>query len=158
QEREPAAISFIDVHAGALAGRIDLKQASTFDTGHTLFHLRASSGVACASCHAEAGDDGHVWTFDVIGARRTQSLRGGILGTEPFHWEGDMTDFPTLVHEVFVRRMGGFAPDAEQTAVLARWIDRQPAFVTQARDADAAARGEALFHSEAVGCDGCHSG
>lgn len=158
QEREPAAISFVDVRAKVVASRIDLKQPSSFDTGHALFHLRASSGLACASCHAEAGDDGHVWTFDGIGPRRTQNLRGGILGTEPFHWAGDMADFSALVHEVFVRRMGGFAPNDEQTAVLARWIDRQPAFITHARDEAAAARGEELFHSEAVGCGSCHSG
>jgi mono/diheme cytochrome c family protein len=158
QEREPAGISFFDVRTNQLRARLDLDQPSRFDTGHAIFHLRASSGIACASCHAEAGDDSHVWRFHGIGARRTQSLRGGILGTEPLHWNGDMKDFPTLVQEVFVGRMSGFSPSAEQSTALARWIDRQPALVATARDAKSAERGQALFESEAVGCATCHDG
>jgi hypothetical protein len=158
QEREPAAISFIDTRTGAVSVHLDLKQPSRFDTGHSMFHLRAGAGVACASCHAEAGDDGHVWTFHGIGARRTQTLRGGILGTEPFHWNGDMKDFSTLVTEVFVGRMAGFSPSDEQTSSLSHWIDRQPALAAQARDPSAAQRGKQLFESDAVGCSGCHSG
>jgi mono/diheme cytochrome c family protein len=158
QEREPAGISFIDTRTGQLRKHVDLGQPSRFDTGHAIFHQRAGAGIACASCHAEAGDDGHVWTFHDIGARRTQTLRGGILGTEPLHWNGDMQDFPTLVEEVFVGRMAGFTPSAAQTDSLSHWIDRQPALSAVAADAASAARGEALFQSEAVGCSGCHSG
>lgn len=158
-EREPAAISFIDVRSGAATPtRLDLAQESRFDTGHGIFHVRASSGVACASCHAEAGDDAHVWTFQEIGARRTQTLRGGILGTEPLHWNGDMADFPKLVTDVFVGRMGGFSPEVEQTSALARWIDRQPALPLAASDSAAAQRGKALFESEATSCSTCHAG
>jgi cytochrome c len=158
QEREPAAITFIDTRTGEISAYLNLKQATRFDTGHTMFHVRASAGVACASCHSEAGDDGHVWTFHGIGARRTQSLRGGILGTEPFHWNGDMKDFSTLVTEVFVGRMGGFAPTDDQRAALSHWIDRQPSLAAQPSDASAAARGKQLFESAAVGCTSCHSG
>lgn len=158
QNREPAAIDFIDARTNAVRKHLDLNQPTRFDTGHAMFHLRASSGVACASCHAEAGDDGHVWEFHGIGQRRTQTLRGGILGTEPFHWNGDMKDFPTLVHEVFVGRMAGFEPSPDQTNLLAQWIDKQPALHAQALDIAAAERGKALFESAAVGCTTCHSG
>jgi hypothetical protein len=158
QEREPAGITFIDVRTGETRPHLDLKQASRFDTGHALFHMRAGAGLACASCHAEGGDDSHVWTFHGIGARRTQQLRGGILGTEPFHWNGDMQDFPTLVQEVFVGRMAGFQPETDQTSALASWIDRQPEFKVSASDPAASARGKSLFESDAVGCNGCHSG
>jgi cytochrome c553 len=158
QEREPAAISILDVRTNQLSARVDLDQPTRFDTGHTMFHVRAGAGIACASCHAEAGDDAHVWTFHGIGARRTQTLRGGILGTEPLHWSGDMKDFPTLVREVFVGRMSGFNPSNEQTGAMSRWIDRQPAFTVHARDAAAADRGKELFASEAVGCASCHNG
>jgi hypothetical protein len=158
QEREPAGISFIDTRTGAIRVRLDLKQASRFDTGHSMFHMRAGAGVACASCHAEAGDDSHVWSFHGIGARRTQTLRGGILGTEPFHWNGDMQDFPTLVREVFVGRMAGFSPQPDQTSALAHWIDKQPALHAQPADSSAALRGKTLFESESVGCSSCHSG
>jgi hypothetical protein len=158
QQREPAVISFIDVYTGAGVGELDLRQPSRADSGHEMFHLRADAGIACASCHPEAGDDGHVWSFHGIGPRRTQQLRGGILGTEPFHWNGDMKDFPTLVAEVFVGRMGGFVPMPEQTDALSHWIDRQPELKAAASDTLAAARGQTLFESAAVGCTGCHTG
>jgi mono/diheme cytochrome c family protein len=158
QEREPAAISFIDIRSAKLLARLDLGQDSRFDTGHAMFHQRTRAGLSCASCHAEAGDDGHVWTFHAIGPRRTQSLSGGLLGTEPLHWNGDMRDFPTLVDEVFVGRMGGFAAPPTQVSALAQWIDRQPALAAPARDPAAAERGRTLFQSDAVGCATCHSG
>jgi hypothetical protein len=158
QEREPAAISFYDVRTKSVVLRLDLQQPSRNDSGHALFHLTTGNGIACASCHAEAGDDGHVWEFHGIGPRRTQSLRGGILGSEPFHWNGDMRDFSMLVKEVFVGRMGGPEPAFGQTDTLAHWIDRQPALSATANDTNAVARGKALFESEAVGCTKCHSG
>jgi cytochrome c peroxidase len=89
-----------------------------------------------------------------VRARRTQSLRG-ILGTEPFHWNGDVKDFSMLVTEVFVGRMGGFAPSDDQRAALSHWIDRQPSL---AAPPSAAARGKQLFESDAVGCASCHAG
>jgi hypothetical protein len=29
------------------------------DTGHDLFHMGTSGGIACASCHPEGREDGH---------------------------------------------------------------------------------------------------
>jgi mono/diheme cytochrome c family protein len=158
QEREPAAVTFYDVRTKSIVVRLDLQQPSRNDSGHALFHLTTGSGIACASCHAEAGDDGHVWEFHGIGPRRTQNLRGGILGSEPFHWNGDMRDFSMLVKEVFVGRMGGPEPGFGQADTLAHWIDRQPALVATANDVAAVQRGKALFESEAVGCANCHNG
>jgi cytochrome c553 len=158
QEREPAAVSFFDLRTGGLRARVELGQATRADTGHDLFHVRAGAGVACASCHPEGGDDGHVWTFEKIGARRTQTLRGGILGTEPLHWNGDMQDFGKLMDEVFVGRMSGFATSSDQTDALAKWLDKQPALRDDGADAAAVARGKVLFESEEVGCAECHSG
>lgn len=158
QEREPAGITFFDVRPGGTPQRLDLKQPSRYDAGHALFHLTTSAGLACASCHAEAGDDGHTWTFEKIGPRRTQYLRGGILGTEPFHWNGDMLDFSMLVNEVFMGRMAGPQTSPEHGQAMARWIDRQPALHAEVADAAAAERGKALFESTELGCGTCHSG
>ena len=159
QEREPAGITFVDVRQPTRAPqRLDLKQPSRYDTGHTLFHVATGSGLACASCHAEAGDDSHTWTFHGIGARRTQNLRGGILGSEPFHWNGDMRDFSMLIEEVFVGRMLAPQPRPDQAEALANWIDRQPLLHATPEKPEAVARGEALFMSEAVGCGSCHTG
>ncbi len=154
QTREPATVSAVFE-----AARVALGGAPQRDTGHTLFHSDAGGGIACASCHPEGNDDGRVWTFDPIGPRRTQSLRGGILGTEPFHWDGDMADFAHLTTEVLGSRMGGGELSAGRSDALARWLDVQPA-LPRASTADeaASARGEALFHDALVGCASCHEG
>ena len=127
--------------------------------GHRLFHSPTANHIACASCHAEAGDDGHVWTFDTVGPRRTQSLRGGILATAPFHWDGDMGDFTTLMNQVFTGRMGGQKLTPELIAAVGAWVDAQPVLPKSApRDPDAVARGRTVFSDSEVGCAGCHSG
>ena len=158
QEREPAAVSFYDLRTSRLRSRVTLGADSRFDTGHAVFHMRTGAGIACASCHPEGGDDGHVWAFEKIGPRRSQSLRGGLLGTEPLHWNGDMADFDMLVKEVFLGRMSGFAATAAQTDALSHWLDRQPSLQAAARDSVAAERGKALFQSEEARCAQCHAG
>jgi mono/diheme cytochrome c family protein len=157
--REPAAISVIDLLDGRVSLHIDLDQESRRDTGYDLFHMRTPAGVACASCHAEAGDDSHVWTFANIGPRRTQALRGGILGTEPYHWDGDMADFDALVGDVFVNRMSVHQEvPKDKRKALATWLDAQPGLRADGSDQDEVQRGKALFESSAVGCASCHSG
>lgn len=158
QEREPAAISFYDLRTRKARGRIELGGESRYDAGHAIFHARTGADIACASCHPEAGDDAHVWTFQKIGARRTQTLRGGLLGTEPLHWNGDMADFGMLVRDVFVERMSGFTPTPQQTDALATWLDRQPALHAESGDVAAAERGKVLFESAEVRCSQCHAG
>ncbi|HTU57709.1 MAG TPA: cytochrome-c peroxidase, partial [Polyangiales bacterium] len=157
-EREPAAISFYDLRTRTERARVDLGQPTRFDTGHAIFHGGTNAGLACASCHPEAGDDAHVWTFESIGPRRTQTLRGGLLGTEPLHWNGDMADFRTLVNEVFVGRMSGFTPTPQQADALAGWLDAQPALHADPADSAAAERGKLLFESAETRCTQCHVG
>jgi cytochrome c553 len=127
------------------------------NVGHTLFHTNPTGLIACASCHPEAEDDGRVWTFGGVGARRTQYIRTHILGSEPFHWDGDMRDFSHLVSEVMVRRMGASAPSAAEVSVLGRWIDRLPPRPVAA-ETDAVTRGRALFERKDTACLSCHSG
>lgn len=86
------------------------------DRGHTLFHRDAGRGIACASCHPEAGDDGHTRLFEGQGLRRTQPLAGGLKGTAPFHWGGELSSFDHLMDEVMVRRMGGKLESSEDAA------------------------------------------
>jgi mono/diheme cytochrome c family protein len=153
QSREPAALWTSDGK-----GTITLPAESTADTGHMLFHANSGSGIACASCHPEGGDDGRVWNFACLGPRRTQSLRGGLSGTEPFHWDGDMKDFPKLVNDVFVGRMAGPAPSDAQSAAMLHWLDSVPELPNPPPAEPAAvARGRAIFNG-AAGCATCHSG
>jgi cytochrome c peroxidase len=138
---------------------IPLPGDSRFDTGHDLFHRDAGVGIACASCHPEGGEDGHVWTFSGVGKRRTQALHVGLSATAPFHWNGDLQDIGALMDEVFVGRMGGEEQSPERIAVLTRWLDGlpRPPAIRDASEA-AVARGDALFHSTDIGCAGCHTG
>jgi mono/diheme cytochrome c family protein len=154
QSREPAAL-FVLPDLGA----ITLSTESKRDAGHELFHEATGALISCASCHPEAGDDGHVWNFTSAGPRRTQSLRGGILGSEPFHWSGDMADLTHLTAEVMTKRMMGPTLTSDEVAALGRWIDAQPNLpAPPAQDLDAVERGHALFNNAEVGCFSCHSG
>lgn len=157
--RQPAMLTlFLPDDMSVALARVALSTVDVSDTGYDLFHADAGRGIACASCHPEAGDDGHVWNFVGFGPRRSQHLRGGLLGTEPFHWEGDMTQFSDLMSEVMVRRMGGpDLPIAHQDA-LAGWIHAQPALARSDFDEQAAARGHSLFESDETKCATCHSG
>jgi mono/diheme cytochrome c family protein/DNA-binding beta-propeller fold protein YncE len=151
QTREPATLWRDD---GSV---LTLSTERHADVGHAIFHS-SSRGLACASCHPEGGEDGRVWKFDPIGSRRTPSLRGGISGTEPFHWDGELPTLSALVDEVWVRRMAGprLAPD--QVAELRRWLDTIPALPRAAGDAAVVSRGRALFEDAALGCATCHVG
>ncbi|HKU39220.1 MAG TPA: cytochrome-c peroxidase [Polyangiales bacterium] len=160
QTREPAGL-YVTTSAfdqGALPTFIDLGGASVLDTGHEIFHRDAGGGVACASCHLEGGDDGHVWRFTDQGPRRTQSMFVGLEGTAPFHWVGDMNDLGKLMEQVFVGRMGGVHQSKERLVALEQWmysVKAMPAL--RAADDAAAVRGNALFHGEAE-CGKCHNG
>lgn len=110
-------------------------------------------------CHPEGGEDGRVWSFDRIGERRTQSLRGGIMHLAPFHWDGDMKDLSTLMTEVFTGRMGGMPLGEEHVKALGKYLDGIPALPTSPpRDPAAVGRGEKLFRDNKVGCATCHGG
>ncbi|HMJ12591.1 MAG TPA: cytochrome-c peroxidase, partial [Polyangiaceae bacterium] len=132
---------------------------SVLDTGHELFHRDTGSGIACASCHLEGAEDGRVWKFTPIGDRRTQSLDVGLAGTAPFHWDGDMGSFTTLMNEVFVHRMGGAAQSVDRNQALLDWVTQltPPARIREATDA-AALRGKAIFESSKASCSSCHAG
>jgi YVTN family beta-propeller protein len=152
QTREPAVFHLGD-RSVALPGR------SRKHTGHELFHLATSAGIACASCHPEGREDGQVWNFAQLGIRRTQSLAGGIAGTEPFHWSGDMVDFSHLAADVFGSRMSGPRMEPAYTRSLFNWVDKIPRLeAVAAADPEAAARGQALFNDTTVGCSSCHAG
>lgn len=153
QSREPAALYFED------GTKIVLSSESRANTGLALFHMNTGAGIACASCHAEGTDDGQTWIFSDIGPRRTQSVAGGVSQRAPFHWDGDMEDFTTLVDEVMVGRMSlPNRPNAAQLDAFLGWVDTVARPAPRLGDADAIARGEALFFERTVGCNNCHTG
>ena len=152
QTREPATL-VMGERTLVLPGR------SRKHTGHELFHLGTLGGLACASCHPEGHEDGQVWNFAGLGPRRTQSISGGISGTEPFHWSGDMTTFSALAHDVFKSRMSGPVTTSDHVESLFRWIDKIPNMEPPAAEDPAAVeRGRALFNQSDVACATCHNG
>ncbi|HVX96022.1 MAG TPA: c-type cytochrome [Polyangia bacterium] len=153
QSREPATLQILTQRRDAIV----LSDESRFDLGHQVFHAATSGQIACVSCHPEGGEDGRVWQFQTLGARRTQSLRGGIMDTAPFHWGGDEPNMTSLMKDVFQGRMSGAAVDAQRITALGRWLDQIPTVPVARRTDDAHVdRGAALFVS--AGCAACHAG
>ena len=137
---------------------VDLGGDSVFDAGHDLFHKDTGGGIACATCHPEADTDGHTWAFQGFGLRRTQALRGGLAGTAPFHWSGDMRDLDHLLGEVMTQRMRGpIVPPAHADALL-DWLDAQPAIRVDAFGPGDRIAGRDIFNDPVVGCATCHTG
>lgn len=157
QTREPARL-FVYRDAN-LERVVVLSTQNRFDTGHAIFHSSSGNGAACASCHAEGGEDGQVWVSFAGGARKTPSLRGTIAGTAPYHWNGEAKDFGELADMVFTSRMSGPSLDVEQKDALRGWLEAlpRPASVALERPGDPA-RGRALFQDATVGCASCHAG
>lgn len=148
---------------------IDLGGERVVDRGHELFHTSATeladpftassramapAGLACASCHPEGADDGRAWD-----GNRTQSLEGGLAGSAPFHWAGDMPDLASLASEVFGRRMGARELSDGEVAALEDWLDTIPIpDPLPIHDAAAVERGRAIFLHPRHACASCHSG
>jgi hypothetical protein len=158
QMREPAELIAYKPASSAPPRDIPLSTVTRRDTGHDIFHTLAGAPIACASCHPEGGDDGHLWVLD--GAlRRTPSLRGTIAGTAPYHWTGEEADLNALVDDVYTNRMAGMQLDASQMGVLKDWVQTIPAPPSPTWvDAAWAQSGKAIFERSDVGCSGCHSG
>lgn len=159
QTRQPSQILVTLPNSGGFQGVIELGGEDVSDTGHDIFHRNSGGGLACASCHAEGKDDGRVWNFSDSGLRRTQPLDIGLEGTQPFHWDGNLSSLNSLMNEVFVGRMAGPQESPPRVDALAHWLyqqhERPP---LRAADDPAAQRGQALFQSAGVGCTQCHSG
>jgi DNA-binding beta-propeller fold protein YncE/mono/diheme cytochrome c family protein len=158
QSREPARLYFLSA-VGAITATVELSSVSRRDTGHELFHANTGHALACASCHAEGGDDGRTWTLRrpmQAFPRRTPSLRGTLAGTAPYHWNGEEANLDALFADVMRERMRGPVLDVGQREAFRRWLEglgappRAPA-----TDADAADRGRALFLGTGK-CASCH--
>ncbi len=154
--REPAQLLAVSPE-GMVSQTVNLGGSSVASTGHELFHRGTSAGLACASCHPEAGEDGHVWPF-AEGLRRTPTLRGGLGGTQPYHWSGEMPRMNELLQSVMSARMNGPSLSDARIASVEQWLTAQPALPGPKVDGAAAARGRSIFESQAAACSSCHAG
>lgn len=158
QSREPAALAFVSLDAPSESELVLLSSSSAADTGHTLFHANTRAGVACASCHPEGHEDARTWRFVGADGRRTQSLRGTIAGTAPYHWSGDFSALHELVDVDFGLNMGGAALSAEQNRALERYAGSlSPLPSPTPTDPEAVERGRIVFEGAAL-CSTCHAG
>lgn len=135
-----------------------LSETSVADTGNDLFHQATPSGVACASCHPEGQEDGRTWTFQGLGARRTQPLDLRLSQSAPFHWDGEFADLTALMTEVFEQRMGGVAQSEARVGALTSWLDTltPPSGIRQEQES-LVALGRELYFSAEVACASCHN-
>lgn len=157
QRREPAAL--VVMQRGLQQYTIDLGGHSVLDSGHEIFHRDPGGGIACAACHPEGTEDGHVWDFAEFDPRRTQALNLNLADTAPYHWAGDVDDMEGLVDEVMVTRMGATYQSEERTAALRDWLFAlEPPPPGILRDAALVDHGRELFQDASVGCASCHSG
>lgn len=156
QTREPAALHIMTKDLSRAAKTIPLSTISRKDTGHDIFHATAGRMLACATCHAEGGDDGHTWSFGDIGPRRTPSLLGTMKNTAPFHWDGSVANVQGLTDGTFRERMAGPYLADYQVKALEHYMFDLPAPKPLRPAADlAAARGKTAFESR---CTSCHQG
>jgi mono/diheme cytochrome c family protein len=96
-----------------------------------------------------------------LGKRRTQDLAIPLVDTEPFHWDGELSNVGAVMDEVFVERMGGVFQSESRIEALSRWLVEAPKPVRSVLDKElsaSAVRGQELFESKTVGCASCHSG
>ncbi len=130
--------------------------------GRVLFYsvnddLTKFGAISCDSCHPGGGPDGTTWHF-AEGPRNAPALWGGILGTEPFHWDQSVPNMAGISDVTIVGRMGGNGLDATAMNKVGKFLDQIPApMPPSGLDAQAVAHGEELFYGSA-GCGQCHAG
>jgi hypothetical protein len=158
QTREPSEL--ITWSKSGDISRLDLGGVEVEETTHEIFHTAVRdgtvTGISCASCHPEGRDDGHTWSFQGIGSRRTQSLLGDVRQSKPFHWDGDMTSMNQLMDVVFSNRMGNRKLSSSEVRDFEEWLGGLPALRAADVDSSVVSAGRAAF--EKANCDSCHEG
>lgn len=161
QLRDPPALQILPAQRPSSSSYAPLDLPGDYVTtqGHTLFHTAPEDSIlACASCHMEGGDNGHVFQFDPDGPRRTQNLTSVLRTFSAFHWAGDMPTFTALAHDTFTKRMGGPTLTESEITSLLDFVEAIPEVPTGDGGSSAAAqRGSDLFFGLAE-CNECHTG
>jgi YVTN family beta-propeller protein len=130
--------------------------------GRVLFHaadqrLTRNGAVSCNGCHSEGSDDQTTWTF-AEGPRNSPPLWGGIMGTEPFHWDGSVRDIADISRVTIIGRMGGSGLGSADMRAIGAYLDTIPApapRLTAYTAGESVDRGAVLF---AQSCQSCHTG
>jgi DNA-binding beta-propeller fold protein YncE len=112
-------------------------------------------GRACAACHPDGRDDGHVWKLGA-GPRQTPTLLGR-LEKGPFGWEAKHADLRDNMRET-MGRLGGGGITTPDLGALASYLRRGLFVPNRAEESsEDVRRGRDLFTSAEVGCSACHA-
>ena len=129
-----------------------------FKVGRELFHRVndariTKEGIACASCHPDALDDGVTWQTPE-GPRQTIMLAGKVHGGAPFGWTRGQG---TLVEYIqgTCNRLGGTGLDLDEVQAVAHFLETLPPPPANA-STDVAEAGRRVFEDR--GCGSCHTG
>jgi hypothetical protein len=137
--------------------------------GRVLFHMVgderiSKDGRACASCHPDGRDDGLTWSTP-NGPRRSITLAGKVGDTAPFSWSGSENTLKEHMHITFSRLGGNGSLRSMELDALAEFVQTlapppvgRGSFTPSEDEKTKIARGNEIFHSQAAGCSGCHSG
>jgi len=137
----------------------ETRASARIERGRALFHATgdtriSSDGRACASCHPDGRDDALVWPSP-NGPRQTPLLAGRLTGSAPYGWNGDARDVSSHLTQTF-RRLGGAGLPADDKESLMAYVGSLRAPPAKEKDAEAVARGRAIFQSEGAQCSTCH--
>jgi hypothetical protein len=125
--------------------------------GRELFHRAndtriTGDGIACASCHPGALDDGVVWQTPE-GPRQTIALAGKLTDTEPFGWTRGQRTLSGYI-ESTCSRLGGSGLPQDELLSLASYVGKVAPPPAVPVDGALLARGAEVFH--AFECGSCH--
>ena len=163
------AIQVVDMASRKLARTIELSPAappSLARQGEAIFYDAGRSldqWYSCHSCHYEGHtnaatmdtrNDGRFGNFKTV-----LSLRGAAK-TGPWFWHGWATDFRAALRKSMTETMLGEEPTDHDVEAMAAFVESltppRNAHLESGRLSAAAARGEAVFHSEKAACAQCH--
>lgn len=115
----------------------------------------SKDGLACATCHPDARDDGLVWQTP-LGDRRPRTLAGNITRDTAFGWGAEHTNIHAHVKETMKRLRGTGLPKEDLDAIFAYLGSLPPVPLADIpRDPDAL-RGAQVFASDRAKCVTCH--
>ncbi len=155
-------LTLIDLKSGAMhAVALELPAsglAPKVQLGREVFHRTndgriTGDGIACASCHAEGGDDQVVWQTPE-GPRQTISLAGRLrAGTAPYGWTRGDLGLSDYIKSTCSRLGGSGLPERELEALVAYAVSLPPPPLDAVDEAERA-HGKAVFFAR--GCASCH--
>lgn len=137
---------------------LDAAVSPRFAVGRELFHRVGDAritkeGIACASCHPDALDDGVTWQTPE-GPRQTILLAGKVRGSAPFGWTRGEDTLEEYIRGT-CNRLGGSGLEADEIESIARFLETVPPPPANVVGS-AAEAGRVVF--EARGCSSCHAG